>query len=354
MKKIAMTLFSIVLFSNTVFSADLPDGLYAKFNTSKGSITVKLFPDKAPLTVCNFVGLAEGKIANNAKAAGVHFYDGLKFHRVIASFMIQGGDPQGNGTGGPGYAFADEFVDDLQFTKPGVLAMANSGPATNGSQFFITHVPTTWLNGKHTIFGQVTEGQDVVDKIAQDDIITTLEIIRVGKEAKAYEANDKIFAALKISAVDRAAAAKVIADKKAAEEKLKAAGRAQELPAFENWVKVNYPTARKTASGLYYVVEKEGSGPQPVAGQTVSVHYTGMFNDGKKFDSSLDRGKPIDFPLGQGRVIKGWDDGIALLNKGEKAKFLIPYTLGYGEAGYPGAIPPKATLIFDVELVDFK
>ena len=193
MKKIAMTLFSIVLFSNTVFSADLPDGLYAKFNTSKGSITVKLFPDKAPLTVCNFVGLAEGKIANNAKAAGVHFYDGLKFHRVIASFMIQGGDPQGNGTGGPGYAFADEFVDDLQFTKPGVLAMANSGPATNGSQFFITHVPTTWLNGKHTIFGQVTEGQDVVDKIAQDDIITTLEIIRVGNEAKAYEANDKIF-----------------------------------------------------------------------------------------------------------------------------------------------------------------
>ncbi len=353
MKKITMTLFSIVFFSTSVFS-EMTDGLYAKFNTSKGTILVKLFPDKAPLTVCNFVGLAEGNITNNSKPAGVRFYDGLKFHRVIASFMIQGGDPQGNGTGGPGYAFADEFVDDLQFTKPGVLAMANSGAATNGSQFFITHVPTTWLNGKHTIFGQVTEGQDIVDKIAQDDIITTLEIIRVGKEAKGYEANDKIFTSLKASAVERAAASKVLADKKAAEEKLKEADRAQELPAFETWVKKNYPNAKKTASGLYYVVEKAGEGPMPKVGQTVSVHYTGMFNDGKKFDSSLERGKPIDFPLGQGRVIKGWDEGVALLNKGEKAKFLIPYTLGYGEAGYPGAIPPKATLIFDVELVDFK
>jgi peptidyl-prolyl cis-trans isomerase A (cyclophilin A) len=342
MKKIAMTLFSIVLFSTTAFSK-MEDGLYAKFNTSKGSIIVKLLPQKAPLTVCNFVGLAEGKITNTAKPAGVHFYDGLKFHRVIAQFMIQGGDPQGNGTGGPGYAFADEFDDSLKFTTPGVLAMANSGPATNGSQFFITHVPTPWLNGKHTIFGHVVEGQNIVDSIKQEDVITSIEIIRVGTEAKAYVADDKTFAELKAKAVEKAAA-----------EKLKEADRSQELPAFEAWVKKNYPMAKKTASGLYYVVIKEGAGANPTIGQNVKVHYTGMFNDGKKFDSSVDRGQPFEFPLGQGRVIKGWDEGIALLNKGEKAKLLIPYTLGYGEAGYPGAIPGKATLIFDVELIDFK
>ena len=342
MKKIAMTLFSIVLFSTTAFSK-MEDGLYAKFNTSRGSITVKLFPEKAPLTVCNFVGLAEGKITNTAKPAGVHFYDGLKFHRVIAQFMIQGGDPQGNGTGGPGYAFADEFDDSLKFTTPGVLAMANSGPATNGSQFFITHVPTPWLNGKHTIFGHVVEGQNIVDSIKQEDVITSIEIIRVGKAANAYVADDKSFAELKAKA-----------DEKVKAEKLKEADRVQELPAFDEWVKKNYPTAKKTASGLYYVIIKEGSGAHPTTGQKVKVHYTGMFNDGKKFDSSVDRGQPFEFPIGQGRVIKGWDEGIALLNKGAKAKLLIPYTLGYGEAGYPGAIPGKATLIFDVELIDFK
>ena len=174
----------------------LEDGLYAKMETTKGTIYLQLYFDKTPLTVANFVGLAEGDIHNKAKADGVHFYDGLTFHRVIANFMLQGGDPDGNGRGGPGYRFKDETRDDLKHTGPGVLSMANAGPGTNGSQFFITHVATPWLDGKHTVFGKVINGQDVVDAIQQGDKITTLTIIRKGKEAKKFKAA-KVFEELK-------------------------------------------------------------------------------------------------------------------------------------------------------------
>jgi peptidyl-prolyl cis-trans isomerase B (cyclophilin B) len=137
----------------------------ATFDTDKGLIRIELFDDKAPKTVANFETLCDKK-----------FYDGLSFHRVIADFMIQGGCPQGRGTGGPGYQFADEFHPDLKHDKPGMLSMANAGPNTNGSQFFITHVPTPWLDGKHSIFGQVIEGQDVVDKIKQGDRMKTVRV----------------------------------------------------------------------------------------------------------------------------------------------------------------------------------
>ncbi len=174
----------------------LQDGLYAKINTTKGSILIKLEFEKTPLTVANFVGLAEGKIANNAKAEGVPFYDGLKFHRVIADFMIQGGDPQGTGAGGPGYAFRDEFDPSLKHDRAGTLSMANSGPNTNGSQFFITHKETSWLNGGHTVFGYVIEGQGTVDLIQVGDSIKNIEIIRKGKAAKEFDAA-KVFAELR-------------------------------------------------------------------------------------------------------------------------------------------------------------
>jgi peptidyl-prolyl cis-trans isomerase A (cyclophilin A) len=173
----------------------LEKGMYAEMTTSKGVIFIKLEFEKTPLTVANFVGLAEGKIKNTAKADGVHYYDSLKFHRVIANFMIQGGDPAGNGTGGPGYKFKDEFVEDFKFTGPGILAMANAGPGTNGSQFFITHKETPWLNNRHTIFGFVQSGQDVVNAIQQDDYILNVKIIRKGKPAKKFKA-DKVFADL--------------------------------------------------------------------------------------------------------------------------------------------------------------
>ena len=164
------------------------DGIFAKIKTNKGTITIKLEYEKAPMTVANFVGLAEGKVKNTAKPEGTPYYDGLKFHRVIPDFMIQGGDPSGNGSGGPGYAFADEIHPDLKHTRGGTLSMANAGPATNGSQFFITHKETSWLDGKHTVFGYVAEGQDVVNAIAQGDTMETVTIERVGKAAKAWDA----------------------------------------------------------------------------------------------------------------------------------------------------------------------
>lgn len=170
----------------------LADGLYAKINTTKGSILIKLEMEKTPLTVANFVGLSEGKIKNNKKALGTPFYDGIKFHRVIPDFMIQGGDPTGTGAGDIGYSFKDEFDPSLKHNRAGTLSMANKGPATNSSQFFITHKDTPWLNNKHTVFGYVIEGQGTVDLIAQGDEIKSIEIIRKGKAAKNFDA-EKIF-----------------------------------------------------------------------------------------------------------------------------------------------------------------
>jgi peptidyl-prolyl cis-trans isomerase A (cyclophilin A) len=170
----------------------LEDGLYAEIHTSKGKIVLSLAFEKVPMTVANFVGLAEGNIPNSAKKQGEPYYNGIKFHRVIKDFMIQGGDPTGSGMGGPGYKFADEFHPDLKHDAPGILSMANAGPTTNGSQFFITHKETPWLDNRHSVFGRVVSGQEVVDAIAQNDVIDRIVILRVGKEAKKFDA-PKIF-----------------------------------------------------------------------------------------------------------------------------------------------------------------
>ena len=310
----------------------MENGIYAKFNTTKGTILVKLTHDLTPGTVGNFVGLAEGNLENKIKPQGKKYYDGLKFHRVIPDFMIQGGCPQGTGTGGPGYSFDDEFHPSLKHNRPGVLSMANSGPASNGSQFFITHIPTDWLDNKHTVFGHVIEGQEIVDAVAQDDVLESLEIVRIGEEAQKWNAIEA-FRTFEGSRAKREAAEREAAE--AQMEKL-AAG-------FE-----------KTESGLRYQFIQKGSGKKAENGKTVSVHYTGQLEDGKVFDSSYPRKKPIEFPLGRGNVIEGWDEGIALLKVGDKARFVIPSHLGYGSRGAGGAIPPNATLIFDVELMDVK
>jgi len=317
---------------------ELDDGLYAKIITFKGDITVQLEFEKTPLTVTNFVGLAEGtKDFKDSKGrTSGRYYDGLEFHRVIPNFMIQGGCPLGSGTGGPGYNFPDEFDPSLRHDRPGILSMANAGPGTNGSQFFITHVPTPWLDNKHTVFGHVVSGQDVVNDIKKGDKIRRIEIIRVGDKAKAFKADQASFDKL-MGELGKNKATK----EKESREKAMA------------MIKEKWPNAQTTASGLMYEVVTKGSGrAKPSPGDTVSAHYSGMFLDGRKFDSSVDRGEPIRFPVGTGRVIKGWDEALLDMTKGEKRILIIPPELAYGAQGR-GPIPPNSTLVFEVELLDF-
>jgi FKBP-type peptidyl-prolyl cis-trans isomerase len=310
----------------------MENGLYAKINTTKGEILLQLEFEKTPGTVGNFVALAKGELENSAKPQGTPYYNGLKFHRVIPDFMIQGGCPLGTGTGDPGYKFEDEFHTDLKHDKPGVISMANSGPNTNGSQFFITHIETSWLDGKHTVFGHVIEGQDVVDAIAQDDELKTIEIIAVGDAAEKFNAIEafRVFEG---------------ARKKREEEAKKQAESALDEVAAG---------FQRTDSGLRYQIIQKGNGKQAEKGKGVSVHYKGMLTDGTVFDSSYQRKQPIDFTLGVGQVIRGWDEGIQLLKVGDKARFVIPSDLAYGSQGAGGVIPPNAILIFDVELMDVK
>lgn len=310
----------------------MQDGIYAKWHTPKGEILVQLEHEKTPGTVGNFVALAEGSLENSVKPQGTPYYDGLKFHRVIPDFMIQGGCPLGTGTGDGGYKFDDEFHPDLKHDAPGKLSMANAGPGTNGTQFFITHIPTDWLDGKHTVFGSVIEGQDVVNAIAQGDMMDKVEIIRVGEEAQNWNAVEAF-------RTFEGSRAKRIEEEKATQE-----AQIEELATGFD----------KTDSGLRYKLIQKGDGVKAEKGQTVSVHYKGQLPDGTVFDSSFKRNKPIDFQLGVGQVIPGWDEGIQLLNVGDKARLVIPSDLAYGSAGAGGVIPPNATLVFDVELVAVK
>ncbi len=314
--------------------SDLSDGLYADLETSKGNIILELFYEQAPTTVSNFVALAEGNHpVVDDQHEGKRYYDGLKFHRVIENFMIQGGDPTGNGSGGPGYQFDDEFSEELKHDGPGVLSMANAGPGTNGSQFFITHVETPWLDGKHSIFGKVNSGQDVVDKIEQDDIIKKVKVIRIGEAAKGFNAPKNF--------------ENYISEKSEADI-LRAEAEKESLEKLSEGM-------QETESGLKYKISKEGTGPNAKKDDLLSVHYSLQLVDGSEIDSSFTRGTPIEFTCGVGQVIKGWDEAMQLLNKGSKARLIIPSELGYGAVGAGnGVIPPNATLIFDVELVDIK
>lgn len=307
----------------------MQEGLYAQIKTNKGEIMLILHHDKSPGTVANFINLSEGKIKNSHKPMNVPYYDGLKFHRVIPDFMIQTGCPNGTGTGDPGYKFDDEFHPELRHNKPGILSMANSGVSTNGSQFFITHVATNWLDDKHTVFGEVVEGLDIVNEIQQDDVIDSIIILRVGDEAEKWNSTE-VFNNFK--------------DKK---EILIKQRQLKEQQIIENLSK----DFEVTPSGLRYKILNKGNGDSPTKGNKVKVHYKGMLIDETVFDSSYKRNQPIEFNVGIGQVIPGWDEGIMLLKKGEKAKFIIPSNLGYGEAGAGGVIPSNATLVFEVELL---
>lgn len=325
------------------------EGVFAHMYTNMGLITIALEFEKTPLTVANFVGLAEGTKNNTAKKAGEPYYDGIIFHRIIKNFMIQGGDPTGTGRGGPGYSFDDEFDPSLTHSGAGILSMANAGPGTNGSQFFITHKATPHLNNRHTVFGSVVKGMDVVDAIAnvqvgQRDmpvtpvVIDSVRIRRSGEAAENFAGDQSHFEA--IEAEKKAAAAK------AAEVKF------QEM---EAQVKVKFPEATKSPFGNFFVVsQQKGSGALPEPNTKVEVHYTGsLLENGREFDSSVKRGTPFSFVVGAGQVIKGWDIAVSNMKKGEKNTIILPPELGYGARGAGGVIPPNAWLVFEVELLNF-
>ncbi len=346
---------------------NLPDGLYAKIETNKGEIIVQLDYEKAPITVANFVTLAEGKndFVTNENIKNRPFYDGLKFHRVIENFMIQGGDPLGTGSGDAGYRFKDE-ITDLRFDKGGVLAMANNGPATNSSQFFITHIETPWLDGKHTIFGHVVgNGMEAVNKILQDDYMSKVTIIRNGDAAKKFDAVKIFHDYFTAEAENQKKQAAIDAEnKRIFNEKYKTV-----IDAKVKYFTALKSKATKTKSGLEFVITKKSGGAKPKAGTGIFIHYAGFLENGTLFDSSIESVcktfgtfdpnraaqngyQPIPFQAGKkDGMIPGFIEGIEQLSFGDKAVIFIPSKLGYGEAGAGGVIPPNANIIFEIELL---
>ena len=355
MKKIFISILIIIMTSNCSTSKNgLDDGIYAKLKTNKGEILLKLTYDKTPITVANFVSLAEG---NNTQVSSDYknkpFYDGIIFHRVISNFMIQTGDPLGTGTGNPGYSFEDEFDKDLKHDGPGILSMANSGPNTNGSQFFITHKETPWLDGKHSVFGKVINGQDVVDEIEQDDKIVSLDIVKVGSNAKKFNAKD-IFNDY------------FLGIKKRKEDLEQSLIKIQELKK-EEFIELEDKYS-KTDSGLKYYILKKTDGEKITNGITALTNYSVYFEDGKLLDTSVENIAQSNNIFDQRRkdgggyspiearidpevsLIPGFKEGLSLLREGEKAILYLPYYLAYGDQGN-SVIPPKSSLIFEIEVV---
>lgn len=364
MKKLNLILILMLFFASCSSSkySDLGDGIFADIQTNKGDMVVKLHYGQTPITVANFISLAEGTSTHVVDSLkGKRYYDGVIFHRVIKDFMIQGGDPTGQGNGNPGYKFKDEFVDSLKHDKKGILSMANAGPQTNGSQFFITHKATPFLDGKHTVFGEVVVGLEVVDSIANVEtglkdrpvesvVINHVEIIRNGKEARKFDA---------LAVMDDYFAGE--AEQQQELEKTKKAMAAE----FESQKK----EAQSTESGLQYIVIKEGNGVKPKTGDAVMVDYSGYYEDGNLFDTSVlevaqkfsnvnpqkeARGlyRPMLMEVSpDAGIIPGFKEGIMLMEVGSKVRLFIPYYLAYGEAGY-GPIPPKADLVFDLEITE--
>ncbi|MBC7845203.1 MAG: peptidylprolyl isomerase [Flavobacterium sp.] len=361
-------------------TAPATEGMFATIATNKGSIVVQLEYQKTPITVANFISLAEGKntFVTDEKLKGKPFYDGLKFHRVIPDFMIQGGDPLGSGSGGPGFSFKDE-ITDLKFDKGGILAMANSGPATNGSQFFITHKDTPWLTGAHTIFGHVVQGMNIVNLIAQNDVILKITITRKGTAAKAFDA-PKVFAdyfANKSEDVKKQAAINAENQKKQAAIEAEAKKVYLEkygtvINAKAAYLATVKATGTKTTSGIIYKTTQKGTGVKPADGTTINFNYSGYFEDGTLFDSNYEEvaktyGKHDanraaqngykPYPIEAGKkdgMIPGFLEALSLMTYGDKAIFLIPSNLAYGERGAGGVIPPNATLAFEVEMLENK
>ncbi|MFZ4616251.1 MAG: peptidylprolyl isomerase [Rectinemataceae bacterium] len=316
---------------------DLPDGLYALIDTTKGPITLRLEYVKAPLTVTNFVGLAEGSLD---ASRGKRFYDSLTFHRVVADFVIQGGDPRGDGSGGPGYKFPNEISSELRHDAPGVLAMANAGPDTNGSQFYITLAATPFLDGKYNVFGRVTSGMDTVRNIAIGDKMNSVTIIRVGNAAKAFVADQASFDARRsaLAAQAKSAATPAVLDKAAAL-----------ALARKTW-----PALAVNADDTFSLLRKAGSGKPPASGSTAVIVYTAMFLDGKVFDQSAVYGGLVEVQVGVNKIIPGIDRALLSMGKGEKRLIVLPPTLAFGATGVQGLVPPDSWVAYELELSEIK
>jgi peptidylprolyl isomerase len=360
--------FSLIIFFFTVYSTTfsqvLKEGVYARFSTSKGKILLYLETEKAPMTSANFIALAEGNSNILGKEFKAPLYNGVKFHRVIKDFMIQGGDPQGTGEGGPGYKFYDEFHPDLKHVGPGILSMANSGPNTNGSQFFITHVKTTWLDNKHSVFGHVIEGQSVVDAIQQNDVIDSISILRIGKKYKKYNPSKtflnyytKIEAKKSILSVHQDQA-KALSEEKYKEFFYAAVKKKVKNDFSKSLIgRISFlfksPKLIQTASGLVYVVHNYGDTTKVRKGNTISLHYTGkLFND-EKFDSSLDRNQAFDIKYKEQGLISGFEEGLSIVGKEGKVTLYIPFFIAYGNKSV-SIIPAYSDLIFDLDILDIK
>jgi len=347
--------------------SELPDGLYADIETSKGTITVELEYSKAPITVANFVTLCEGK--NNfvsEEFKNKPFYDGLNFHRVEPGFVIQGGDPLGNGSGGCGYAFKDEF-SDLQHDKEGTLSMANSGPNTNGSQFFITLAPTQNLDGRHSVFGYViNDGMKVVNTIEVNDEIISIKIIRKGEAVKKFDAAKVFNDYFKSESENQKKQAQIDAELRTKNEAQNKVLMADKVAYFDK-IKTK---ATKSTTGLTYKIIANGSGKKPANGATVYINYAGFLENGMLFDSSvksveesyskfneqkqLQNGyKPFPFVVGSKTgLIPGFIEGLEKMKIGDKAVLFIPSNLAYGEQGAGTIIPPNTNIIFEIEMLE--
>lgn len=336
MKRIllALSIFVLIVMSISCHTAGLSDGLYADLNTTKGTIIIQLEYEKTPLTVANFVGLAEGTLQ---VTQGVHFYDGLTFHRVEPGFVIQGGDPRADGTGSAGYLFPDEIVPDLKHDAPGIVAMANSGPNTNGSQFYITLAALPPLDGYYTIFGKVVKGMDVVKKIEKGDTIKTVTIRRIGAKAKAYKATQEYWDELFGLAV----------------AKLRQRS-AEERQATLEQMKKRWPNLTVNERGIYSAVIKEGAGNPIYRGVLAHIAYKAMLPNGTVFDRSELNGSDFVFEVGAGQVIPGWDLAMIGMKKGEKRIIAIPPELAYGSQGYKKIIPPNSFIVLEIEVKDIE
>ncbi|MFW5844493.1 MAG: peptidylprolyl isomerase [Spirochaetota bacterium] len=319
--------------ASSLGAQELSEGLYARITTNRGQVLVELAYEEAPLTVTNFVGLAEGRL-NSSRGAGVPFYDGLAFHRVVPGFMIQGGDPAGNGTGGPGYRFPDEFDPTLRHDRPGTLSMANSGPDSNGSQFFITLDATPWLDDRHSVFGYVVRGQEVVESIRQGDRIESVEILRRGSAALAFQAGQNAFDRLVEEHRRRRADAQ-------AEDRRHAVGIIEE----------RWPDARTTDSGIHFVVREAGRGPVIQRGNNVTLHYDAYLLDSTEPFESTRSIDSVIVTAGEGRLLPGWEEALLTMRPEERRTIILPPELAFGATGAGQKVPPNAFVVFDIEIL---